>query len=384
MIEKKNISIFKRKTLVFLYAFFSAGLFTLFWILAGEKWKVFGDAVQYLAVYHNDPATAPFGYRILVPYLARLFPFGATVNFAIVTIAFLILTNLVIVKYSQLKNHSPVHCLVFSLFWLCSFAFVYYVTTWIRADAPMLFLLALIILLSQYRISVFALFFILALGLLSHETMLIGLFMLWIDNIFHGSFTGGNRYKYYELIFITLLLILFWVLTRYWISVKVSSDLNYTNSFFALFTYVLEYSGGLFKHGMRIYAAYGPVLIYSFLFITRHQKNNKISFFSFLFAALVATFFATDTLRVMAIIYFPVLYYAANYIELLWKNKQQIKAISLVLLQMSYSYIVYGHLRTFEQSLLLTVIAALLSAAALLITLFHNKSISGPPARTVS
>ena len=81
--------------------------------------------------------------------------------------------------------------------------------------------------------------------------------------------------------------------------------------------------------------------------------------------AVLATFLATDTLRVMAIVALPVLFYAARLIERVWAERGAVWAMALVGCQLAYAWLVYGHLRTFKASHSMNVQAAALSALSL-------------------
>ncbi len=347
----------------------SAGLaFSLFWMLVGESWDLFGDALQYLAIHSGEPAEVPFGYRILTSYLAQLLPFSPKIDFAVVTLAALIFINVLIVVYSRLKNHSGVHTIIFSLLWLTSFGFVYYATTWIRADAPMLLLLTSVIVLSHYRAPLHVLALVFFLGILAHETMLIGVAMLWLDKIFKGNLTGGVFYSFIGLGILAIAAAAFYKFTRIYIPVEEATLTNYSTNLAAMFHYVLEYSNGVIKHVMRIYAAFGPALLFGLYYIvTQKDRMQILNVLVLLLITIAATFIATDTLRVMVIIFFPVLYYAANFFENLWQRNYRIFFFLGLLFQGLYSYIVYGHLRTFESSLPMTALAALLSVAAVIL-----------------
>lgn len=132
---------------------------------------------------------------------------------------------------------------------------------------------------------------------------------------------------------------------------------------------VLQYSGGSIKHALRIYAAFGPVLVYRFFEVVgfSRQPRDAVVYLAVLVLVVAATFLATDTLRVMEIFFLPVLLYASRFVVRVWHGLGwRYLAAALVTFQLLYSSVVYLHLRTCEGSWVLNLAAALLSALALL------------------
>ena len=357
--------IFSLRLPLFLIACGLGTSFAIFWYHIGETWKILGDGIYYLALYQGKSAPAPFGYRLMAPYLARLLPWDFMLSFEAITLGCLILTTGIIALYGARSGFSHVQILTLCAFWGTSFAFAYYSTTIVRADGPMLLILSIVFLLSQYRAPSTVLLALISLGILSHETILICIPALFLDKMLSGNLTGGRKYRYWQLGLIAMGALLFFIATRKLIPTVHLNSMNYASAPFAMFKYVLDYSGGIIKHFLRIYASYGPALIFAFAYAaTQTSTANKLSFAMLFIIAAGATFFATDTLRVMAIIYFPVIVYATCYLKYLWHSAQYKKAVFCSALQVFYSFIVYGHLRTFESSLALNAIAAVLSLLA--------------------
>jgi hypothetical protein len=358
----------------FLVALLFGACAALIWSLVGETWECLCDGDHYMALYEGRLAASPFGYRVLTPYVARVLPWGPIVNFGVVTLSSLVVTTGVIAIYSSRLGEALAVTVMACTFWVTSFPFIYYGTTLVRADGPMLLLVAVVFLLSHCRVSVFSLVLLIALGTLSHETILICVPALWIDKLLTGILTGGQKYKYSDLLMLSFGSLAFVVVFRL-LNQVLPGERNYLNEPIDMIVYSLEYSGGILKHILRIYASYGPVLLFAALFAAPWRSFKTFAgFIMLLILAVGASFLATDTLRVMAIVYFPVLFYAAKYVNELCKaGSRKVAAICLAL-QILYSFTVYGHLRSFESSLLLNTIAIILSFAALVVCLSESLS----------
>jgi hypothetical protein len=355
--------------------FFAAGLScagaAAIWLLVGEPWRIFGDASHYISLYNGGMAPAPYGYRILTPFLAQLLAWGAVTSFGVITLSCLVLTAGVLALYMTPSDQVLAGTVLSTIFWVTSYPFAYYATTLVRADGPMLLMIAIVIFLSRRHVSPLTLFVVIAIGALAHETMLICIPALWIDKLLSGDLTGGKNYKYAHLFFISLAALAFVIGIRLIIPVLPATK-SYMTGPAGMISYVLNYSGGWFKHLLRIYASFGPALFFALCFATPWRSPRTFAgFFALFMIAVAATFLATDTLRVMAIIYFPVVVYAAKYVAELWRFGRQKAAVTCIFLQMGYSYVVYGHLRSFDSSALLKNIAALLSLIALVACLVN-------------
>jgi hypothetical protein len=90
-----------------------------------------------------------------------------------------------------------------------------------------------------------------------------------------------------------------------------------------------------------------------------------------LLITVAATFLATDTLRVMAIISFAVIVYASHFLVSIWKKEHYTVTFILLSLQIIYTSVVYLNLRTFESSLEWNIIAAILSIISLLLCIWE-------------
>ena len=364
-----NQSKVTRTLLLFFIALILGTCATFFWSVVGDHWTILADGEHYIALYEGRLTTAPFGYRILTPFLASCLPWGAENSFGVVTITCLVLATGITALYAARSGAALTLIVSACLFWVTSYPFVYYGTTLIRADGPMLLLLAMVFLLSHRQVSTLTLIALIVLGALSHETMLICIPALWIDKFFSEDLTGGSRYKYSDLLIVTVCSIAI-VGTFRLATPTLPAQYSYFNGIAEVVSHAIEYSGGWLKHILRIYASYGPVLLYALFFVTPWQLRHKSVGFLILFLMAVgATFLATDTLRVMAIIYLPVIYYAAKYVNELWQSGSRITAVLCLAIQLSYSYTVYGHLRTIKSSFMLNAIAAGLSFLALAVSL---------------
>lgn len=342
--------------------------FALFWLLAAEPWETPADGEYYLAIYEGQLVAAPWGYRILTPFLARLLPWSVEINFAVVTVVSLVAISSVLAWYTASLNKTFSQAVILCVLWGASFPFVYYGTTFVRADAPMLLLLALLFALSRRFAHPIVLLTLLCLGILAHETILIFLVAIWMDKLLSGTLTGGIRYGSWQLLALTIAAVGFFLGTRYFIAVLPSDAINYVSAPQEMFANVLRASGGWVKHILRIYAAYGPALLFCCWFVVFHlSRRDAFSFTVLSLSAVGLTFLAIDTLRVMTLVFFPVLVYAAAYLQMLRERGEQSKFVACVFLQGVYSWLVYGHLRTFEASSTMNVLAALLSLTALAI-----------------
>ena len=349
--------------ILFIAAYILGLIASIMWFNFGEEWQIFGDAVHYVSLYNGEIAPAPWGYRVLTPYLASFFPWDIKTNFTVVAINSVSLTAGVIALYGRKVSCSLQGIFIMIFFWVISYPFVYYSTAIIRVDAPMLLMLATLFLLSKYRVHPIILLLLISLGIFSHEMILVFVPALWLDKIFSGKLTGGANYKYYELFFISLGSLFFLIFIRnIFINVSSTVELSIFN------TAILEYTGGFLKHGLRVYAAYGPVLLFCLFFISIYKSWSVTTpFIVLLFLVILVTFHATDTLRVMAILYLPILLYATKYLLACWKDKRHNVVIFLIFLQALYSLTVYAHLRTFETSIVLNIIAASISLISLIL-----------------
>jgi hypothetical protein len=355
------------KFLIFILTTSVAFCVSLVWLILGEKWGLRGDAPHYIELYNGNAADSPFGYRILTPWLASLFSGDYLLSFMVISMSCLSLTSGVISLFVLKKTSSLFQIISIVFFWITSFAFVYYTTTIIRPDSVMLLMLALLFLAANYRVHYFILVVILGFGLLAHETILIFIPIIWLDKFGGRGLSGSIFYSHKQLTVITVCTLAIFFISRQVITVLPATEANYWSSPIDMLTKSLNYSGGTFKHLMRIYAAFGPALLYCFFFLLFKPKSELISFVCMLAIASLATLMATDTLRIISIMYIPVIFYASGYLLEVWSSKKKFITFLLLGFQFLYSITVYGHLRTFEKSFFLNVVAAALSVLAFIV-----------------
>jgi hypothetical protein len=343
----------------------------LLWLLLGEPWEVLADGSQYMAMFNGQATSPPFGYRVLTPFLAHLLPWSAAINFGAVTVACLSLASGFLALFGRAAGLPMRAVILLCTLWASSFAFIYYDTTRIRADAPMLMLMAAFFWLTIKRASVGWLWLVMAAGILSHETMLVCLPAIWLDKLLNKDLTGGRHYGHVPLIGLSLATLGVLVLVHSQVTVTSHIEQSYLDGPLAMVAYTLKYSGGPIKHVLRIYAAYGPALLFAVLAVAPWRASREaLGLVALLLLAVVATFMATDTLRVMAIVYVPVLFYAARFVSQVWQRQGAAVGGGLIGLQLTYAYLVYGHLRTFKASHSMNLMAAALSALAVVLLAF--------------
>jgi len=360
-----------RKIIIPILAFIISVIATCFWQKYGESWEILADGEKYLLIVESKIVSAPFGYRILIPYLVKILPLNPNTGFQLITTICLAATAVFIALY-QLKMFDPSRLVAIAcLFYFSSFAFIYYSTTLIRPDPFILMLIAFIIYRSNDNISSLMILLLITLGIFAHETILICIIFLWIDKIFQQKITGGMKYKYSQLLVISIGSIFVFIVSRKVLNVEVSSNMSYHKNLSDMFFYVIERNGGFTKHLMRIYASFGPIWLYALYFVSQYRSyKNYLTYYIICLFCIGLTFFATDTLRIMSLIYFPTIIYASRFIYNLMKSGQRNISISLILLQLLFSYIVYGHLRTFEASVAMNNIAILLSFITLILCIY--------------
>ena len=88
-----------------IFIFFLSYIFGLIFlyisIVFGESWEVFGDAIHYVSLYNGELAPAPWGYRIMTPFLAQLLPWDMTTNFKFITLNSLALITSILALYGK-------------------------------------------------------------------------------------------------------------------------------------------------------------------------------------------------------------------------------------------------------------------------------------------
>jgi hypothetical protein len=268
------------------------------------------------------------------------------------------------------QNISRFKVLTVAVLWTTTFAFVYNTTTQVRADSVMLLLMAAAYWASVNRVSYVVLCIIMVAGVLAHEIILIFIPALWLDKVFKANGTGGNLYPAWQLAAVTVVAVVAYVVSRKVIPVLPATEVNYWSDPLKIVSHALQYSGGVVKHLLRIYAAYGPVLVYAFFFVATQPGPKILASLGLFLLAVGATFLATDTLRVMTVMFVPLLVLATDYIGRIHQTQSRFLAWSLILLQVLYTYVVFGHLRTFEHSDMLNIVAGILSIAAFIMCVY--------------
>jgi hypothetical protein len=343
-----------------------SALILAFWILFTEHGQMSSDTEAYMKMYQGEKAIVPFGYRILTPFLASLIPSSMLFGFGFVSSVSLVLTTPLIALYSYKLHFSKQEILLSCLFWSCTYAFVYYGVSFFRVDAPMYLCLAAFLVLSLYKKNILILFLVLAIGQLAHETILIALPIIFADKIFKGKFSGGQLYSYKELTLLAVLVLAEYVLVRRLIFLPKGDIVNYmSNSPMTVVKSTIESTGGLIKYLMRIYATHGPLIVYAVTGLTLTNSWRQIASFAVVFfAAIFLSLFATDTLRVMSIVTIPIIVLGVQIIYTSWKLVNKGVGYLLIGLQLLYSWLVFGHLRSFESSKTMNIIAIIISFIA--------------------
>lgn len=364
-------------------SYFSHFLFAAFIAIAGgflvllyaDQWEEIGDGVHYLSLYEKGIAASPFGYRILTPLMAKLLPWSAYVNFSVITLLSLTLIPGILSVLFKRAQKTDLFIFLITFLWVFSYPFIYYSSTIIRADGPMLMLLSLIFLIASTSSNALLVCAVIILGTLAHEMMLIALPLFFIDKVFPcKTLKCGQVYSWPELFFIALLTIGFFLSARQLISV-LPGQVSYVNGLKSIYDHVMSNSGSLLMHGMRIYAAYGPLFFYSISGAFLLGRNESLNFGFILLVVAMLTVLAVDTLRVMSIIYIPVIYYAAEFLFFLYR-KNMVIFITALLMQLIYSYFVFFHLRTFESNFNMKIFIVILSIFSLLICFRCNPLIN--------
>jgi len=351
---------------VFLSATAMGLLAALVWLWLGERWEVPADGQRYMALYEGRLTEAPFAYRWLTPALARLLPWSATVNFSVVTIGSLSLATGFVALLGRSLQWPTRAVLLTCLLWISAFAFVYYGTTRVRADGPMLMLMPALFLAARARVSIIWLALIMLTGCMAHETMLVCLPLLWLDKRLALGQWGGQHYRQAQLLGVGALCLAAISLTHHFTPIAPAVETTYVDGPRAMLVFTLKHTGGPVKHLLRLYAGYGPALLYAIAGVAAwRQRREAIALGAMLLLVATASLMATDTLRIMAIVYVPVLLLAARWLEQVWQSQGAGMGASLVGLQLAYAGLVYGHLRSFKASHSMNLLAAGLSALAM-------------------
>lgn len=371
----------RRKLSIFVGGMLIAALASAFWLWIGEPWETVADGKHYLRLYQGEPAEMPFGYRLLMPALASQLPGSAMLNFEIVSLAFLIVAGGVVAQYADTVGKSRFLALSTAFLWASSFAFAYYGTTWVRADPAMYCLLFLGYLLCARGAPLWSIFLVGLAGQLAHETMLVLLAALWIDKLTGGAMTNARELTYRQIILLSLLMIAAYLAVRAVVPVLPNPGLSYmSTSPLEMAAYAIATSGGALRHLMRIYSAFGPILLYAlaFLWVSR-ERADTAAFLGLFTLTVLASFLATDTLRVMSLVILPVMFYASRLLLELYRSAKWRLVGALLASQVAYSFVVFGHLRSFKHSLALNQAAIAVSVVALGLSVYVARWLTNRP-----
>lgn len=357
-------------------ALFVAVFALVLWAILGEPWEIGGDAALYLRMSAGEAVQAPFGHRILAPWLVSLAPMEPRLAFALLSWSSLAGAALALFVYARTSVRQGGTARVGWIalgFLVCSYAFAYYGTALVRVDPPALALLVLALALAAQGRPTWLVAVILVPATLAHETTLVLLPILVLDRALGARLLGDRRLTWAELALIAAAGLAAFVGCRALTPViAVEAQISYLTTPSAILAHVLQYSGGALRHVQRVYAAYGPVLVYALLAGVLGARGRARLFVpAVLSVGVVLTLLATDTLRVMAVIFPVVLLYGARFVAEAWRRQGALLAGGLVAAQGAYAWLVFGHLRTFEGSARLQLgaigvsgIAVLLSAVA--------------------
>lgn len=324
-----------------------------------------GDAKFYIDLFNKRLTQSPFAYRLVSPFIANLLPFKIEYNFLIITF---ICNSIIAILLYKILNYEIFR--YFILFFLTSYIFFYYNSHPIRVDPLMLLLITMIIYLlkKEYNITFITLIFIISIT--THEMSFIFLIFLLIDNFFKLDFFYTKKYKFSSIILTLFFSLVYYYYLRKKVLILSTNELSYNSDKIALIKYVINYSGGFLKHLLRIYSSFGPVLLYAMTYIICYKKINTIFALILIFIIqIIFTFLAADTLRVMELSYFLILFFASNFLNII--NSKKVITF-LILIQISYSIIVFGNLNnSFEKNIYLNIIAISLSLFSFIICIIH-------------
>ena len=343
-----------------------------FWSVFGEPWETTSDSALYLRMALGDSVQAPFGYRIFSPGVVSLLPFQAAVGFTVLSWVSLMGAGAAMFVYAltlgrSAGEHRPAAALAWVTlgFFVTSYAYSYYGSVKL-SDLPMLAVLAVSLALLARGRTPWLVGLLLATAVLAHETALVLLPILWLDRLLGAGALGRRKLSWGALVLITGCGLASYAGSRSLIPVAPAGEqVSYLTTPQAMSSYVLNYSGGLVRHGQRIYAAFGPALVFALLagvFSTRGRARLFVP--GVVLFGVVLTFLATDTLRVMAVVFPIVLLFAGRLVVSAWESRGAGLALSLGAAQLVYSWLVFGHLRSFESSATLQLAAVAVSAVA--------------------
>ena len=350
-------------------AVFVTAIALVAWSLVAEPWALTGDALVYLQMAAGETVQAPFGFRVLAPWIAGILPMAPVLAFELLSWASLLVAAVALVAFAR-ASAEPAEAdrrgWIVLAFFVTSYALVYYATASVRVDPLALALLAGCLALLATGRSAGWVALLMVPTVLAHETALVLVPILWLDRLCGAGLLGRRRLSWGALLGITTVGAAAYLASRALLPAAApEGQVSYLTTPSAILAHVIAHVGGVVKHGQRIYAAYGPALVYAALAGVALMRGRARLFVPGVLALGVGlTLLATDTLRVMAVLFPVVLLFAAQLVEVAWTRRGPALAVALVGAQCVYAGVVFGHLRTFEGSRALQLAAIGVSAVA--------------------
>ena len=345
------------------------------WWMLGERWELAYDAAHYLAMARGELAEAPFAYRLLVPELARALAeatgWNVVTAFRALLWSAVVGTGAVLAGWTRDRWRGG----TVAAFWGLSYAAAYGSTISVAADPVFLFaIVAVVRLASSLRrgaLQAVGVAALLCLGVLAHELALVAVAVVGAYGVLRArpplAPGGAPTLSLPALAAVAALAVgaLAWTHARLW-TVPAASVPNWTDHApWELARWVLDYGGGAGWYALRVFAAFGPAALFALGALARRRPAERVADVGVVLGVVGLTFLATDTLRVMAAASVVVLPLAAQYVASLAEHRGRVAAAVALALQVAFSALVYGHLRTFESTPELQAGAAAVSAAAL-------------------
>lgn len=373
MIKINSLSKFLNKNYNILIAIISFFITALYFQIGGHWGATGSDANEYIKMYNGIVTESPYGYRIFIPYLASKLPLEIISSFALITFLSLNITTLVIAN--ACKKISIRYSIITTTFWITSYTFIYNINNFVKVDPIVYLIFSYLIYLSDKKGQILQVILLIAIGIGSHEIMMVYLLKLLLDKIFNTNIAGGNNYSYKEIICIYIISFVVFIVIRKLILVEGEGWRHYIN-FFDRVNATLVYTKGYITHIIRIYATYGPILIYAACYLlfnsAKNNYKNILSYGILLSAVAMLSFTVADTLRIMSIIIIPVIFLASKYIDLLYEKEGVIKASSLIILQILHSILIFSSASYFKNLSSINMVTILISSAALILCLVGN------------
>ena len=353
------------------------------WRLIGDAWATLGDGRYYHAMAAGAVGEVPFAFRPLVPAVVRALPGPIPGGFAAVTFASLGAATAAVGGLARRRGAAALEARLALAFWLGSFVVALSATAPVRIDAALAFALAGLFALAAKPTRPVVLGAALGASVLVHELALFALAALWIDRLTGSTWISPRPLTWRPLLGLTAFAGAVFAGVRAWVEPAAATlPATYASASMAtLVAYVLDYTGGPIKHGLRVFAAFGPVLLYAAASVTRRGRRDALGAVVLVGLAAGLTLLATDTLRVMAVLTVPVVLEGARFVSRLWSSRRLL-ALAALAVQLAYSVTVFGHLQTFEGSLALHGIAGTLSAAGLAIAVAGARELARSPTRS--